>query len=838
MGHLQEMPDGIPKVQQNVLRSDVVLVRGRIRRVWKKRLIELTDDGILKYYDAEKEVASNSGCSTLTISRTEIIKVREKNSSSKCSKQREGEANQVAQAKATDCKDDPIADKEWCDVSESCYPEHQNAAKKTFSSEEEKSFSQNIDSEFHIQEKPRAVLLVLRARLLDPSSFKDAKSGLPADKWGFLFHGHVLFYESTGLVNPYPSAGSNLADSKAGNIEGQQTNEGNPHHHQFYSRPFHVAVDRRKDAIEWVRALQSVAVATSCSVVTPDMPPRYATLDNLPLAEDTEEAERSTIDMKPEDFRNKWGSSLLNPLRIYHSSNDLKRESQSDSEFSQDKSSNKELTDRKEIEMRTVSNTISELGRKLGDYGEQTSDGTKQPQKDHEIRGSLDNFPLAYITWGEIKDCVYHNAVKGQERMRKLPYWCGLGLAFSAGCLGAMMVGRGICDGKAGGSIAASTLSRFSTRGGGVIVINEGSNIHIRIELAALSIAIAIACGFKLGRHWVSSDNLFDNLKRYLFSSPSVSDIPNGGGMQHVENDRIRNSTTNSSQVASADLGIKNDGMVQGTPVTYLPSPLPKYPENKGKSCWSEPDAVMFKVRGRTYLEDRVKVQSAPAIFKCKGVDIWLTDDPQSNISRHPAVLGGQLFKCKDKDSTSVDGIFLINFLLPFGNFVAYFDVPPQNKMPAQVAKVWKEFCVGDQQYRDARLKLLPIVVEGPWIVKTVVGNGSSPALLGKAVPLQYYFTCANKASNDTVKECFRNCNVYEVDVIISASNIAKGILNIVKGHTKYLTIAFALILEAADSSELPENVLCTFAVHSIHLDECPHLEDYDDQTTGEDVMD
>jgi len=76
------------------------------------------------------------------------------------------------------------------------------------------------------------------------------------------------------------------------------------------------------------------------------------------------------------------------------------------------------------------------------------------------------------------------------------------------------------------------------------------------------------------------------------------------------------------------------------------------------------------------------------------------------------------------------------------------------------------------------------------------------------------------------------------VDVIISASNIAKGILNIVKGHTKYLTIAFALILEAADSSELPENVLCTFAVHSIHLDECPHLEDYDDQTTGEDVMD
>jgi hypothetical protein len=98
------------------------------------------------------------------------------------------------------------------------------------------------------------------------------------------------------------------------------------------------------------------------------------------------------------------------------------------------------------------------------------------------------------------------------------------------------------------------------------------------------------------------------------------------------------------------------------------------------------------------------------------------------------------------------------------------------------------------------------------------VGNGSAPALLGKVVPLQYFFT-------ETTPTCK---SVFEVDVIISASNIAKGILNVVKGNTKHLTLAFAIIIEAAESSELPECVLCAFQVHSLHLDLCPRLTECD----------
>eukprot|EP00535_Pseudo-nitzschia_heimii_P008340 CAMPEP_0197190034 /NCGR_PEP_ID=MMETSP1423-20130617/20874_1 /TAXON_ID=476441 /ORGANISM="Pseudo-nitzschia heimii, Strain UNC1101" /LENGTH=867 /DNA_ID=CAMNT_0042642313 /DNA_START=103 /DNA_END=2703 /DNA_ORIENTATION=+ len=238
-----------------------------------------------------------------------------------------------------------------------------------------------------------------------------------------------------------------------------------------------------------------------------------------------------------------------------------------------------------------------------------------------------------------------------------------------------------------------------------------------------------------------------------------------------------------------------------------LSSPLPRYPENDGCSCWSEPfDPSIFHVRGRTYLEDRVKIPSGRSPFTCRGVDLWLTDNPERHIARHPSVLDGKL---NEEDT------FLVNFLLPFGNFVSYFSIPHISQFPnKEVANVWSNFVAGDQQYRDARLKLLPVVIDGPWIVKAAVGNGKSPALLGKVIPLQYYFRQSKGAEK----------GIYEVDVIITASSIAKGILSVVKGHAQSLSIAFALIIEASTKEELPETVLCSFQIHALNLDDCPHL--------------
>ena len=72
---------------------------------------------------------------------------------------------------------------------------------------------------------------------------------------------------------------------------------------------------------------------------------------------------------------------------------------------------------------------------------------------------------------------------------------------------------------------------------------------------------------------------------------------------------------------------------------TLLSSPLPLFPANHGISCWSKPDSKNLMARGPTYLADRVRICSAPAVFQCRGVDPWTTNNAEHNISRHPSVL-------------------------------------------------------------------------------------------------------------------------------------------------------------------------------------------------------
>lgn len=286
--------------------------------------------------------------------------------------------------------------------------------------------------------------------------------------------------------------------------------------------------------------------------------------------------------------------------------------------------------------------------------------------------------------------------------------------------------------------------------------------------------------------------------KKNSSSTGAVPDDPNETGVEILPASDTDDEASSSSE---GEAFIQESSTEDG----ILSSPLPQYPQNDGRSCWRQPPHNIFHVRSVTYLKDRVKEPSGPNPLQCRGIDVWINDNPERHIARHPAVLGGKL---GDEDT------FLVNFLLPFGNFVAYFSIPPLNQFPRKLRSVWTKFLKGDQQYRDARLKLLPVVAEGPWIVKAAVGPGKSPALLGKVIPLQYFFRDPDK----------KRKGVYEVDVIITASSIAKGILSVVKGNTKTVSIAFAFIIEAAEQEELPETVLCSTQVDFLDLEKCPQL--------------
>lgn len=123
-----------------------------------------------------------------------------------------------------------------------------------------------------------------------------------------------------------------------------------------------------------------------------------------------------------------------------------------------------------------------------------------------------------------------------------------------------------------------------------------------------------------------------------------------------------------------------------------------------------------------------------------------------------------------------------------------------------------QRFVDGDDEFRNSRLKLIPSVPKGSWIVRQSVG--STPCLLGKAVDCIY----------------IRGPKYLEVDVDIGSSTVANGVLGLVIGVITTLVVDMAFLIQANTTEELPERLLGAVRVSHIqlssaipaNLDSCP----------------
>ncbi|RVW64359.1 Protein enhanced disease resistance 2 [Vitis vinifera] len=89
-----------------------------------------------------------------------------------------------------------------------------------------------------------------------------------------------------------------------------------------------------------------------------------------------------------------------------------------------------------------------------------------------------------------------------------------------------------------------------------------------------------------------------------------------------------------------------------------------------------------------------------------------------------------------------------------------------------------QRFVDGDDEFRNSRLKLIPSVPKGSWIVRQSVG--STPCLLGKAVDCNY----------------IRGPKYLEIDVDIGSSTVANGVLGLVCGVITTLVVDMAFLVQ------------------------------------------
>lgn len=169
----------------------------------------------------------------------------------------------------------------------------------------------------------------------------------------------------------------------------------------------------------------------------------------------------------------------------------------------------------------------------------------------------------------------------------------------------------------------------------------------------------------------------------------------------------------------------------------------------------------------------------------------------------------------------------MINFQFPWGNMLLYHEIPqkltkyltetpvaldPSLTAAETTLAAWLQ---GDDTYKNDRLKLIPYVAEGPWVVRSMVTG--KPAVIGKRLPVRYQL---NPADATTGQAALLECTLD----IGSSSATAKRIVSVCRRYMSALTVDIGFVIQAETAGELPEQMLGSIRIHGVDPLQAPKL--------------
>jgi len=211
---------------------------------------------------------------------------------------------------------------------------------------------------------------------------------------------------------------------------------------------------------------------------------------------------------------------------------------------------------------------------------------------------------------------------------------------------------------------------------------------------------------------------------------------------------------------------------------------------------WSSASAAYLKVRGKKYLEDKVKIPAAEPMFELFRVDLFEFPAPCEHLA--PSM---------DYVKDFPEKFFYIVQLMvpgpPHYSIIAAFT--PKDKeacleADSPFSRLMRTFVDGTDDDRNQIFKLIPAIVEGSWIVQKAVGN--TPAILGKKIRIAYH----------------RGANYIELDFDIASSAMAANIVRLVSSATKTVVVDMAFLNEGQSEDVLPEQLIGILRLNKVDL--------------------
>ncbi len=246
--------------------------------------------------------------------------------------------------------------------------------------------------------------------------------------------------------------------------------------------------------------------------------------------------------------------------------------------------------------------------------------------------------------------------------------------------------------------------------------------------------------------------------------------------------------------------------------------------QEHGANCWSAAPSGVFSVRGPRYKQDKKKEPSAEALYDVVGLDVLQMEGKAALVPLVERRDNNFLVQSLRAGSGSDRFILAVNFIMPWGNFVAYLSPkvrrgdrntnsdgpwsplsgdPRLDPMIARLAS-------GDEAYCRARLKMVPHVVKGSWSIKKMVG--SKPAIIGKVLRACHVEKRIQQRRNDSGSG--GGSRFLEVQLDASSNRAARYLIN--AASNKGVVMDMGLVLQAETAEELPERILGGLRVHRL----------------------
>lgn len=235
---------------------------------------------------------------------------------------------------------------------------------------------------------------------------------------------------------------------------------------------------------------------------------------------------------------------------------------------------------------------------------------------------------------------------------------------------------------------------------------------------------------------------------------------------------------------------------------------------------WSYPGSSNLKIRGKNYLEDKVKIPAAPPLFDLYCSDLVDFDEPLWGIAASlPSV-----------QNCTAPFVLVLNLIYPhpsspLQSLVTVWTAPtdPETEDIEGLVERWgddeegtvrafftnfKEWMEGEgpeaDKRRNGKLKLIPRIVKGSWVVKQ--GVGTTPVLLGQKLETKYF---KGKTAN--------GCKYFEIDTNITSNTVAHSVTKLVVSSITSLIVDLSVLIEGQSKEELPERLIGS--VRYEHLD-------------------